>query len=53
MHLERCRISHEKMTGEGQRLGVAYRLKTGELVYVPDEDHANAGSELAPARQKD
>ena len=31
------RESHDKLTGEGQRLGTAYRLKTGEVVYVPDE----------------
>lgn len=35
--LEHFRESHDKLTGEGQRLGTAYRLKTGEVVYVPDE----------------
>lgn len=35
--LPRYRISREEMTGEGIRLGTAYRLKSGEVVYVPDE----------------
>ena len=34
--LDRLRISHDKATGEGQRLGTAYRLKNGDVVYVPD-----------------
>ena len=34
--LDRFRMSQEKLTGEGQRLGTAYRLKNGEVVYVPD-----------------
>ena len=34
--LEQFRVSNEKLTGEGQRLGTAYRLKNGEVVYVPD-----------------
>ena len=34
--LENLRISHDKATGEGERLGTAYRLKSGEVIYVPD-----------------
>lgn len=34
--LEHFRASRDKLTGEGQRLGTAYRLKNGEVVYVPD-----------------
>ncbi|WP_397571726.1 DUF2149 domain-containing protein [Schlesneria sp. T3-172] len=34
--LDQFRVSHEKLKGEGQRLGTAYRLKSGEVVYVPD-----------------
>ena len=34
--LDHFRMSHEKLTGEGERLGTAYRLKSGEVVYVPD-----------------
>lgn len=33
--LEHYRMSQQALGGEGERLGVAYRLKTGELVYVP------------------
>lgn len=33
--LEHYRMSQQALDGEGERLGVAYRLKTGELVYVP------------------
>ena len=34
--LERFRVSRDELSGEGRRLGTAYRLKTGEVVYVPD-----------------
>lgn len=34
--LDHFRESHDQLTGEGQRLGTAYRLKSGEVVYVPD-----------------
>src|SRR5262249_27516841 len=34
--LDHFRISKERLTGEGDRLGTAYRLKSGEVVYVPD-----------------
>lgn len=30
------RVSKEKAYGRGERLGVAYRLEDGSLVYVPD-----------------
>ena len=35
--LTHYRISRERLGGEGEKLGTAYRLKTGEVVYVPDE----------------
>lgn len=34
--LERYRESRDTATGEGERLGMAYRLKSGEVIYVPD-----------------
>lgn len=34
--IERYRISMEKVGGEGEKLGTAYRLKSGEVVYVPE-----------------
>ena len=34
--LERYRMTLRKLQGEGVRLGTAYRLANGEVVYVPD-----------------
>jgi hypothetical protein len=33
----RYRESQESVGGEGERLGTAYRLKSGEVIYVPDK----------------
>lgn len=33
--LKHYRISKENLTGNGERLGTAYRLENGEVVYVP------------------
>lgn len=30
------RISEKKAGGDGERLGIAYRLKNGEVIYVPE-----------------
>lgn len=35
--LEHYKISDKQLGGEGERLGTAYRLKTGEVVYVPED----------------
>ena len=35
--LERYRISRKRLGGEGEKLGTAYRLKSGEVIYVPEE----------------
>lgn len=35
--IKATRISGEKVKGTGARLGVAYRLEDGAMVYVPDE----------------
>ena len=34
----RFRPTNTPLTGEGTRLGMAYRLKNGEVVYVPEGD---------------
>ena len=34
--VETLKMSDNKLTGEGQRLGTAYRLKSGKVVYVPE-----------------
>lgn len=34
--IERFRASSETRGGDGERLGTAYRLKSGEVIYVPE-----------------
>lgn len=34
--IDRYRPTNEQLTGSGERLGTAYRLANGEVVYVPD-----------------
>ena len=34
--LDRYRVSKERLRGRGTRLGTAYRLPNGDVVYVPD-----------------
>lgn len=34
--IDRYRPSNEKVTGNGERLGTAYRLPNGDVVYVPE-----------------
>ena len=34
--MQHFRPTKDPLSGEGARLGVAYRLKSGEVVYVPD-----------------
>src|SRR5579862_5485176 len=34
--IEHYKASTQQLSGEGQRLGTAYRLKSGEVVYVPE-----------------
>jgi hypothetical protein len=34
--VEKVRLTREQLSGEGERLGTAYRLKSGEVVYVPE-----------------
>ncbi|MDE0625233.1 MAG: DUF2149 domain-containing protein [Bryobacterales bacterium] len=36
--IERLRSSDERGAGRGQRLGVAYRLESGEVIYVPEAE---------------
>ena len=30
------RVTGEQLTGDGERLGTAYRLSNGQIIYVPD-----------------
>jgi hypothetical protein len=42
--VEHYRVSRDSLGGEGEKLGTAYRLKSGEVIYVP-EDEAPAPAE--------
>ncbi len=37
--LDRYKISHQQLGGEGEKLGTAYRLKSGEVIYVPEGEN--------------
>lgn len=37
VQIERFRVSADTSAGEGVRLGTAYRLSNGDVVYVPDD----------------
>jgi hypothetical protein len=39
--IDRYRVTRKAITGNGQRLGVAYRLSNGEVVYVPEEEKSS------------
>jgi len=48
------KVSGETGTGDGERLGSAYRLADGQIIYVPDEEPAVEAppapdSDVAPA----
>lgn len=43
--IEKYKITTKQIGGEGQRIGVVYRLKTGEIVYVPEEPESKVGEE--------
>ena len=34
--IERYRPTQDKLSGRGERLGIAYRLANGDVVYVPE-----------------
>jgi hypothetical protein len=46
--IDRFRATTEQLTGQGQRLGTAYRLSSGEVVYVPDTTSSHASAPNAP-----
>lgn len=50
--LTRYRVSQDAAKGEGVRLGTAYRLESGEVVYVPESgDAAAPGAAEAPGKR--
>lgn len=36
--IEAYKMSAKSMAGDGERLGTAYRLKSGDIIYVPDKE---------------
>jgi hypothetical protein len=42
------RVTSERMSGDGERLGVAYRLPGGEVVYVPEGEAPPTAAPPAP-----
>lgn len=50
--LTRYRVSQDAAKGEGVRLGTAYRLESGEVVYVPESGGtAPPGADASPAER--
>lgn len=49
--LTRYRVSEDQARGEGVRLGTAYQLESGEVVYVPEAD-TDTTNEVAPATEQ-
>ena len=43
-------VTGEKTGGDGERLGTAYRLANGEIIYVPDDASTPPG-QLAPGQE--
>ena len=41
--IDTYKVSKETMAGNGERLGTAYRLASGEVIYVPEADAAEQG----------
>lgn len=39
------RVTGETLTGDGERLGTAYRLANGQIIYVPDTPEREADRE--------
>ncbi len=35
--IEAVKMTKEKAKGRGERLGTAYRLENGSMIYIPDE----------------
>jgi hypothetical protein len=45
IELERRRMTSRSAAGDGERLGICYRLKTGEVIYVPEKPHSRGSGE--------
>lgn len=47
-HIKASRVTQEAAQGKGNRLGVAYRLEDGSMVYVPDTNQATTSQGAKP-----
>ena len=43
--MEKLEASELRGAGKGTRLGIAYRLESGDVVYVPENVQAGAGEQ--------
>jgi len=48
--IEHYRATSQQLTGQGQRLGTAYRLANGEVVYVPESAKPSAAEPLGSSK---
>ena len=39
--IEAYKLTSESMSGNGERLGIAYRLANGQIIYVPETEEQN------------
>lgn len=50
--VERMRMTPRSINGEGVRIGIAYRLNSGEIVYVPEDGYDAKGTGAADVPRK-
>jgi hypothetical protein len=48
--IERMKLTEDSLSGQGTRIGSAYRLASGEIVYVPETSEAPDARQPSPAR---
>lgn len=48
--IEHYRATSQQLTGQGERLGTAYRLANGEVVYVPEDGKPSAAEPLVTSK---
>ena len=46
--IERYKVTRKTLRGEGRRIGTAYQLANGNIVYVPEVDLEEEGAGEAP-----
>jgi hypothetical protein len=48
--IKHYRATSQQLTGQGERLGTAYRLSNGEVVYVPDNSKPSPSQPLRDSK---